>query len=58
MGYKLETHVYRMLHNLSQKICARFFKYPVDVDAYECRDYYDVISRPMDLNTLKVKNSN
>lgn len=34
------------------------FLYPVDVELYQCPDYYQVIDKPMDLSTMQKKMDN
>lgn len=49
----------KLLHNFrtakEHRDYTHFFKYPVDIVAYQCPDYYDIIKNPMDLSTMQIK---
>lgn len=52
--YRIEEYIYEMLLDLYRLECSNVFRYPVDIVASRCPDYYSVIKDPMDLSTLKV----
>ncbi|KAE9415154.1 hypothetical protein Angca_006966, partial [Angiostrongylus cantonensis] len=52
---------HKVLHELMGKKCKTFnwpFLVPVDVEGMKLSDYYDIISNPMDLGTIKKKLDN
>ncbi|KAJ1361340.1 hypothetical protein KIN20_020557 [Parelaphostrongylus tenuis] len=52
---------HKVLHELMGKKCKNFnwpFLVPVDVEGMKLSDYYDIISNPMDLGTIKKKLDN
>jgi hypothetical protein len=45
----------KLLSQLRQKNCFVYFLEPVDVVKFDCKDYYDVVRYPMDLQTMEVR---
>jgi len=47
--------IYDFLKQVSKLQNASFFRKPVDVVEYQCANYYEVITNPMDLMTMMNK---
>jgi hypothetical protein len=47
--------IYDFLKQVTKLQNAAFFRKPVDVVEYQCANYYNIITNPMDLHTMQIK---